>query len=79
MVVPILIAAYLAGYFFSGRPVAVILIILFGLGVSFRNTYKIIMHEIAQKSDSKENIVGRPEGYEDEDEDGEERERRGRK
>lgn len=67
MAVPVLIAAYISGRYYSDKKLLVILTILFGVGVSFRNTYKIIMHEVNQKSDRRENIVGRPKGYEDSD------------
>lgn len=69
MTVPILIAAYLSGRYYSDNKILVILTILFGIGVSFRNTYKIIMHEINLKSDKEESLGGRPPGYEDPEDD----------
>lgn len=73
MTIPVLLAAYISGKFYPDRKILVILTILFGIGVSFRNTYKIIMHELNQKSDKKEEFTGRPDGYRDFDEDEEER------
>lgn len=69
MLVPVLIAAYVSGRYYSDKKILVILTILFGIGVSFRNTYKIIMHELNQKGEKKEDITGRPDGYRDRDED----------
>lgn len=65
MAVPILGAAYLAGRFYPERSWLVILTVLFGIGVSLRNTYRILMHELSLKSEKTEKYRGRPEGYRD--------------
>lgn len=71
MLVPILGAVLAARTFFSGNTVVLILLVLLGIGVAFRNLYVVMMREFRRKSDAFKEVKqvrrGRPIGYEDED------------
>ncbi len=68
MVVPILGAVYVGGKFCRDKPVLLVLIVLFGVAVAFRNLFKMIKTESKFKEEKNEKRIGRPKGYEDKDE-----------
>lgn len=68
MLVPILGAVLVARTFFSGNTLVLILLVLLGIGVAFRNLYIVMMREFRRKpSEKRDASRGRPPGYQDED------------
>lgn len=68
MLVPILGAVLAARTFFSGSTLALVLLVLLGIAVAFRNFYVVMMKEFRRKTgESKVSSRGRPIGYKDVD------------
>ncbi len=68
MVVPILGAVYIGGRFFKRQPLLLVLVVLLGVAVAFRNLFKMMNTESKFKEQKNERRIGRPKGYEDKEE-----------